>query len=149
MADAEFHYEFEQAEHGRICIVIHGMLVGSSLPGLDEETLLGRVPDGSEVVVDLTDVVQCDPAACRVLARVQRRLGAQGCRTAWLASRPRIRGAAWWIVHAARDPQAMPVANARFAEEWLEQGGSRLDVLETGTGAALERATRAASEGAA
>lgn len=144
---ASFHYEIEHVAHDRAAIVLRGVLEGPSLPGLGDEVglLLGGLPTGCGVVVDLTAVERCDRAACRTLARIQRRLKAHRCRTAWLAHRPRLRGAAWWVVHVAEDPNAMPVTDRRFAEQWLEARGPRLDHLRARTFAAWQRFERALS----
>ena len=144
MASASFHYEIEHVADDRAAIVLGGVLQGSSLPGLGEEVhrLLSELLWGSGVVVDLTAVAHCDPAACCTLARIQRRLKARDCRTAWLARRPRLRGVAWWIVHAAEDPRAMPVTERRFAEQWLLTDERRLDYLGALTHGALKRAER-------
>lgn len=145
MNHESFHYEIEHVTGDRAGIVLSGVLEGASLSGLGESVrnLLGGLPAGSGIVIDLTAVARCDPAACRTLARIQRRLKAHCCRTAWLAERPRLRGVAWWVVHAAQDPMAMPVTDRCFAERWLETGEQRLDQLEARTHGAWDRSERA------
>lgn len=127
-------YELQRVARDRVSIVLRGELREASVSGLghDLATLLSAaedsgLPSDSGIIFDLGDVERCDPAACRTLARIQRRLGAHGCRTAWLAHRPRLRGVAWWIVQAARDGHAMPVLDERAAEAWLAADGERGD----------------------
>lgn len=131
----------------RVHVALRGTLEGASLPDLGAavDAQLDAVPTGTRVVVDLTEVSRCDRAACRALARIQRRFKAHQCRTAWLADRPRLRGAAWWIVHAAKDPQAMPVTSQRFADEWLTGDEERLDQVGSRMHEAFGRAQQALS----
>ncbi len=112
----------------RVHLVLHGNLEGESLPCVADalDALLSEIAEGSRVLIDLGNVESCDPAACRTLARIQRRLRDRGCRTAWLAQRPRLRGLALWIVYAANDPHATPVGDADLADAWLEGTGVRL-----------------------
>lgn len=112
-------------------IVLRGELLESSVAGLDREVaaMLDDLPMDCGVIFDLEGAQRCDPKACRRLASIQRRLGAHGCRTAWLAHAPRLRGVAWWIVQAARDGHAMPVLDERAAEDWLAAQELRPDPM--------------------
>ena len=49
---------------------------------------------------------------------------------------------AWWIVHAARDPLAMPVPDLPSAEEWLSGSSERLDEVDTSPGRARKERPR-------
>lgn len=97
---------------------------------------LGSAPRPAELLFDLEQVIRCDIGACRTLALIQRGIAALGIRTVYLTDRPRVHGAAWWIVHASEDPHAMPVIDIKQAEDWLTGTTARLDPL-------VERSTRA------
>ncbi|MCA9652441.1 MAG: STAS domain-containing protein [Myxococcales bacterium] len=102
-----------------------------------------RVPPRVEqLLLELSEVRHIDVSTCRSLARLQRKVGALGIRTAFLAARPRVKGAAWWIVHAARDPLAMPVPDLPSAEEWLSGSSERLDEVDTSPGRARKERPR-------
>ncbi|MCA9705249.1 MAG: hypothetical protein KDK70_05310 [Myxococcales bacterium] len=141
MVPEAYHYELERGADDRVRVVLRGALEGSALPGLSDAftALLRDLPARAGILIDLTEVTRCDPAACRTLARILRKVRDRGVRTAWLAHRARLRGAVWWIVHAAEDPRAMPVTDRRFAEDWLACDDERLDRLETQTREAYER----------
>jgi len=122
-----------------------------SVESIDEitgqvEGLLAALPRKT-VLLDLTDVTECGIGACRRLAVLQRKIGAGGCRTAYLTDRARIRGVAWWIVHAAKDPRAMPTNTMAHAERWLEGSAMRIDELhDHATNATLMMRERLAQE---
>lgn len=127
MGAGSFHYELRRTADDRVDIALRGDLEGPSLSGLDTEidALLDTLPPGGGVAFDLTAMTHCAPPGCRALARVQRKLGAHRCRTVWLANVPRIRGAAWWIVHASGDSGAMPVTDPHLIDHWLTTGQER------------------------
>lgn len=143
-----FRYEFERLGGERLRISLYGNVEGPELDGIASfvDHQLETLARGHEVLFDLTGVIRCDPQACRVLARVQRRLGAHGCRTAYLVKRPRIRGVAWWIVHASKDSAAMPAETMDVAEKWLAGDRERLDELEARTDRAAEHASAARTQ---
>lgn len=107
---------------------------------LEIDNALEGLSHSAEVLLDLTAVSECNIDACRALALMQRRIGSQGVRTAYLASRARIRGAAWWIVHASGDPHAMPVTDMGIAEQWFASDAKRVDEMDNHSSLALERA---------
>jgi hypothetical protein len=115
------YYELQRVARDRLSVVLRGELLEAAVVRLHHDLagLLDGLPSDSGIIFDLMGVVRCEPAACRKLATLQRRLGAHGCRTAWLVDRPRLRGVAWWIVSAARDPHAIPVLDEPAAQAWL------------------------------
>lgn len=123
------YYELQRVARDRVSIVLRGELLEAAVMRLQRDVarLLGGLPSDSGIIFDLGAVVRCDPAACRKLATLQRRLGAHGCRTAWLAERPQLRGVAWWIVSAARDHHAIPVGDEPAAQAWLTAAEERRD----------------------
>jgi ABC-type transporter Mla MlaB component len=125
MSDARYDLVLRE---DRVHLVLHGSLEAESLPSVANalDALLAEIAEGSRVLVDLGNLERCDPAARRTLARIQRRLRDRGCRTAWLAQSPRLRGLALWVVYAANDPRATPVGDVDLAEAWLEGTEARL-----------------------
>lgn len=141
-------HQIEHITGRRVCIRFVGAPSRREINDLRAEVdqVVGDLPEDGEVLVDLTDVTQCDIDVCRALALMQRKIGSQRVRTAYLTKRARIHGAAWWVVHASRDPYAMPVVTMDFAERWFESDAERLDELQARSAQATERAQRFARE---
>ncbi len=127
------HYRVERVSEHRLIVRLRGAIRDLSARELQPQVLrtIRELTRPREILIELTEVTECTPAACRTLALLQRKLGSHGCRTAYLVDRPRLRGVAWWIVHAARDDAAMPVLCVELAERWLTGTRTRLDELET------------------
>ncbi|MEM9455837.1 MAG: hypothetical protein AAGF11_16775 [Myxococcota bacterium] len=140
----------ERVSARRVRVRLEGVLDRDQIDQLRPKLLdaIDRLPRRGELLLDLVEVTECAIAACRALALVQRKVRASGARTAYLTARARIHGAAWWIVHASRDPHAMPVIHMDQAEQWLQGDAQRLDELHARSTRAIERARhRCAQEG--
>jgi anti-anti-sigma regulatory factor len=96
----------------------------------------------SQVLVDLRGVDDYQPAAREILLAAQRALAKQGCRSAWLAERARLRGLALWLMHAADDPASRAVMTPEQAEAWLVGGERRIDDARSRTQEALRAVER-------
>ncbi len=93
------------------------------------ETFAGE-PSPETVLFDLTEVERCEIAARQEMVAIQRFIATQGSRTAYLASRPRIRGITLWIVHISQDGNARPIVTLDEAEDWLGQEIDRIGEAE-------------------
>lgn len=88
-----------------------------------------------DLVVDLSDLVECRILARGKLADVMTELKEYLRRSAWIARSPRMRGLALWVLHVAEDPQGRPVRDEAQAKAWLNSDGERFE-------SALERLER-------
>ncbi|HGG56497.1 MAG TPA: hypothetical protein ENK31_01740, partial [Nannocystis exedens] len=117
---------------GHLEIQIRGAMDVGLIRGLFgklRETFAGE-PSPETVLFDLTEVERCDIAARQEMVGIQRFIATQGCRTAYLASRPRIRGITLWIVHISEDGNARPIVTLDEAEDWLGQESDRIGLAE-------------------
>jgi len=133
MGVGSFSHEIERDGDGRVVVQLVGAMGGAEIKILSADLM--EYLDGDEgpegILFDLSEVEACDLAARQEMVEVQRLIAARGSRTAYLASRPRIRGVTLWIVHISQDGNARPIVSADEAEDWLDQRSTRMELIES------------------
>ena len=79
------------------------------------------------VTINLDGLTGSDLLGRSKLIEMQRVLKTRNGRTAWLSRRPRFRGMALVVCHAAEDSGAKVVAKPALASEWLQGTGQRIE----------------------
>lgn len=103
-----------------------GAVSASTVDALLEELEEGG-PLPPHAILDLRQLTDITMEARTRLVDVLRHLIATTERRAWLASSPRFRGVALWVVHVSPDPFGQIVGHPAQARAWLESGHSRVD----------------------
>ncbi len=127
---------------GCLTIQIHGSMQVGPIRALFAELkeMLAGEPGPETILFDLSGVERCDIAARQEMVAIQRFIATRGSRTAYLASRPRIRGITLWIVHVSQDGNARPIVTLDEAKDWLEQEIDRISLVEMRATALTARA---------
>lgn len=127
--EATYNIDFPANGTSHLVVTLSGRLDVSGGEEFEQDfsSQLGAAErDPNTVLFDLSDLRHCTLQARTILLTIQEQLAAKGCRTAYLATRPRLRGLALWIVHLARDANARVVLNESQAEDWLEASSERV-----------------------
>ncbi len=130
MSDA-FSYEIQRPHARHVTIKLAGVLTAPRVSEFEPD--VARVlaaGDRQQVLWDMRGVRRCDLGGRRALRRIQHAIKAKRYRTAYLASRPRIRGVALWVAHTSGDELARPFAKHEFAMDWLELSIGRVEDIE-------------------
>jgi hypothetical protein len=133
----------ERSIQGRLVVAPEGNL-DEALARRLHDALTGELDrqPSTEVLVDLRNVGDYQPAAREILLETQRVLLRRHCRSAWLAERARLRGLALWLMHAAEDPLSRAVLTPEQAELWLSGSSRRIDDARARTQEALRSVER-------
>ncbi|MCA9714918.1 MAG: hypothetical protein H6713_01280 [Myxococcales bacterium] len=156
MADSQV--ELEAPEAGLVRVRVSGFLNGSLAARLLER-LRDAPQDDDEgerlgLVIDLRELRDFDDVGYERLVAAQRELKSSERRTAYLISRPRIRGMVFKVIHITQDERTRPVTNLAMARAWLTRQDERsyaetsLDRAKTLLERIRQRSTSRAAESA-
>ncbi len=129
---ADFSFEITSPGDRHVTISLGGSLTGGAFGRV--ETGVREVIDGGDghhgVLWDLRKVRRCDLGARQAMKQLQSEIAKKAVRTAYVASRPRIRGVALWVVHTSGDALARPFANHNQAMDWLDATRGRIEAIK-------------------
>ncbi len=128
---AEFSFEICSPTESQVTISLGGNLTGEQLERVepDVRAAIGRVNGQFGILWDLRKVRRCDLAARQTMQKLQTEIAERSLRSAYVVSRPRIRGVALWVVHTSGDALARPFANHNQAMDWLDNSQGRIQVI--------------------
>ncbi len=139
--NANFSYEIQTPTDRQVTIGLSGELTAERVSELEPditELLAGAMPH-LQFLWDLRGVRRCDLGARHELQKIQRAIGHKRFRTAFVASRPRIRGVALWVAHTSGDSLARPFASHAKAVDWLDHDRGRVEQIKHDGARALRR----------
>ncbi|MCA9716571.1 MAG: hypothetical protein H6713_27560 [Myxococcales bacterium] len=112
-------------------ICLGGDLTGGEFARVEPNVreIIGEQNGKHGVLWDLRQVRRCDLSARRSMQKLQSEIAERKLRTAYVASRPRIRGVALWVVHTSGDKLARPFANHDQAVDWLDTSRGRMEEI--------------------
>ncbi len=128
---ADFSFEIHAASQHQLTISLGGKLTGGDLERVESDVreAIGKTDGDVGILWDLRKVRTCDLGARQSMQKLQSEIAAKKLRSAYVASRPRIRGVALWIVHTSGDALSRPFANADQAWDWLDASSGRVEAI--------------------
>ena len=128
---ADFSFEITSPDESLVTISLGGNLTSGELERVESDVrkVIDREDGKFGVLWDLRGVRRCDIGARRAMQKLQSEIASKQVRSAYVASRPRIRGVALWIVHTSGDKLARPFANHEQATDWLDTSRGRIEEI--------------------
>ncbi len=138
---ANFSYEIQTPTERHVTIGLSGELTAERVSKLESDVfqLLADAMHHLHFLWDMRGVRRCDLGARGGLQKIQRAIGGKRYRTAFVASRPRIRGVALWVAHTSGDELARPFASQAKALDWLEHDVGRVEQIKRDSARLLAR----------
>ncbi len=129
----DFSIEISSSGDRHTTICLGGSLTEEELKRIEPDVreAIERHDQRHGVLWDLRKVRRIDLGARQTMQRIQSDIASRQLRTAYIASRPRIRGIALWIVHTSGDTLSRPFAKQHQAVDWLDESIGRVEQLNT------------------
>lgn len=124
-----FSYDCERSSRDSVSLRLRGSVGQEDISTIREElkTIRAEHEGSLNVLLDFTEVEQCDVKTRHELLELHKVLGRGKGRTAYIADRPRIRGIALWVIHHANDGRATVLGRASQAAQWFQRDDERLE----------------------